>query len=114
MTVDWQGDHYDPIYSVLGVEATLTSAGGASGTVTAIDKTVGVAIPDARTQIDTIRPVARVRARELEAGGVAVSDLPEGSITLNGQTWRIKSYRMRPAPTGESDGEVDLILLNEP
>lgn len=114
MTVDWQADHYDPIYNTLGVPATLASAGGQSASVTAIDKTSGVSIPDSRTQIETVRPVARVRARELQSVGIIVSDLPEGQITLNGQTWRIKSYRPRPSPGGENDGEVDLILLVEP
>jgi hypothetical protein len=112
--IDWQALHYDPIYSVLGVDATLSSSGGTSATVVVIDKTAGLPIADARTQIDTIRPVADVRARELEAAGIAVSDLPEGTIDLNGQTWRIKSYLPRPSPGGESDGEIRLILLFEP
>ena len=111
--IDWQGDHYDPIYATLGVPATLTSAGGQSGDLTAIDKTIGIPIPDGRTQIETVRPVARVRARELIDAGVDVSDLPEGEITLNGQTWRIKSYRPMPSPTGEREGEIMLILLLE-
>ena len=113
MSVDWQG-HYDALYDILGVEATLASSGGSSGNVIAIDKTAGMVVPDARTQIDTVRPVARVRARELTAAGVALSDLPEGTITLNGATWRIKSYRPMQAPTGETEGEIMLILLNEP
>lgn len=112
--MDWQASMYDPVYNALGVSATLASAGGQSGTLTAVDKTAGILIPDARTQIDTIRPVALVRARELEAAGILVSDLPEGTITLNGATWRIKSYQPRPSPQGEVDGEIMLILLFEP
>ena len=90
--IDWQGNMYDPIYSTLGVSATIASSGGQSATVTAVDKTAGISIPDARTQIETVRPVALVRARELEQAGILVSDLPEGTITFNGATWRIKSY----------------------
>jgi hypothetical protein len=111
--IDWQANHYDPIYSTLGVEATLASSGGQSATVTAVDRTSGISIPDPRTQIETIRPVARVRARELQQVGIIVSDLPEGTILLNEQTWRIKSYRPMPSPMGETDGEVELILLFE-
>jgi hypothetical protein len=111
--IDWQANHYDPIYNTLGVPADIASSGGQSATVTAIDKTAGVSIPDPRTQIETVRPVARVRARELEQAGIIVSDLPEGSILLNGQTWRIKTYMPMPSPGGEMDGEIMLILLFE-
>ena len=110
--IDWQ-THYDPIYNALGVPATLASAGGQSAAVTAVDKTGGVSIPDPRTQIETVRPVARIRARELQSNSIAVSDLPEGTLLINGQTWRIKSYRPLPSPGGEADGEIELILLFE-
>jgi hypothetical protein len=110
--IDWQ-THYDPIYNTLGVPATIASAGGQSATLTAIDKTSGVSIPDPRTQIETVRPVARVRARELGQVGILVSDLTEGQITFNGQTWRIKTYQPMPSPGGEADGEIMLILLFE-
>lgn len=111
--IDWQASHYDPIYNTLGVPATIASAGGQSAAVTVIDKTAGLPITDPRTQIDTIRPVADVRARELEAVGIAVSDLPEGQIVVNEQTWRIKSYLPKPSPAGEFDGEIRLILVFE-
>jgi hypothetical protein len=110
--IDWQ-THYDPIYNTLGVPAELASAGGQSATITAVDRTSGVSIPDPRTQIETVRPVARVRARELEQSGIPVADLPEGQITFNGQTWRIKTYQPMPSPAGEADGEIMLILLFE-
>ena len=105
--------HYNAIYSSLGVPATLASAGGSSGSITAIDKTAGYNSADFRTLVDTVRPLACVRAYELAAAGVALQDLPEGSITLNGKTWRIKSFRYRPSPAGEADGEVELVLLSE-
>jgi hypothetical protein len=54
-----------------------------------------------------------VRARELAAAGILVSDLPDGAITFNGATWRIKTYEPRPSPLGEGDGEIMLILLSE-
>ena len=112
--IDWQAAHFDPIYADHGVPATLESAAGDSASIVAVDKTAGLPITDARTMVDTIRPVARIRARELEATGIAVTDLTEGHLTLNDQTWRILSYRPRPSPLGEADGEIDLILLNEP
>ncbi len=115
MTDFWQANLYDKVYnSPIGVAAAIASSGGQSATVTVIDKTSGILIADARTQIDSILPVAVVRARELEANAIAVSDLSEGEITFNGATWRIKSYRMDPSPEGEPDGEVRLILENVP
>ncbi len=115
MTDFWQANLYDKVYnSPIGVSATIASSGGQSATVTVIDKTSGVIITDARTQIDTILPVAVVRARELEANAISVSDLSEGEITFNGATWRIRSYRLAPSPQGEIDGEVRLILENVP
>lgn len=110
--IDWQA-HYDPIYNTLGVPATVASSGGQSAAVIVIDKTAGLPITDPRTQIDTIRPVVDVRARELQSTGIIVSDLPEGTIMVNGQIWRIKSYLPKPSPGGEFDGEIRLILLFE-
>ncbi len=114
MTDFWQANLYDKVYnSPIGVSATIASSGGQSGSIRAVDKTTGISIPDARTQIDTVRPVALVRARELETLGITVSDLPEGSLVVNGTTWIIKSYRVRTSPYGEADGEVMLILTAE-
>ena len=105
--MDWQTLLYDPIYNAIGVTAT-----GLSASVTVIDKTSGVAIPD-RTQIETVKPVANVRAMELSAKGIALADLPESVITFNGNDWRIKTTRAIPSPAGEADGEIMLILLSE-
>ena len=114
MTDFWQANLYDKVYnSPIGVSATIASSGGQSGSVRAIDKTEGIAITDARTQIDTVFSVALVRARELETLGILVSDLPEGSLVINGTTWTIKSYRPRTSPEGEVDGEIMLMLTGE-
>lgn len=101
---------YDPLYnSALGSEAILNG----STTLTVVDRTEGVGITDARTQIETVRPVCFVRARELATRGIAVADLPEALISFNGNIWRVKAYRVIPSPYGESDGQVMLILLSE-
>lgn len=108
--IDWQVQLYDPAFTTLGTEARLASG----STFTVIDRTAGVNVPDGRTQVDTVRPACDVRAAELAASAITVSDLPEDQITFNGQTWRIKSYIPLPSPAGESDGLVRLILLFEP
>jgi hypothetical protein len=63
--------------------------------------------------VESIRPVARVRTAELVANGIEMADLPNSQISFNGASWRIKAYRQMPAPTGEMTGETMLILLSE-
>lgn len=105
--MDYQSLLYNPIYDALGVPAVILGK-----TVTVIDKTAGVAIAD-KTQIETIRPVANVRAKELSEKSLIVADLPENIINFNGNNWRIKACRAVPSPNGIADGEYILILLNE-
>jgi hypothetical protein len=110
--IDYQGVLYNPVYAAVAVEATLLSAAGSEFSVAVVDKTAGVALSD-RMNVESIRPVARVRTAELVANGIDMADLPNGLISFNGATWRIKAYRQMPAPTGEMTGETMLILLSE-
>ena len=110
--IDYQTVLYDPIYEALGVPATLISAGGATASISVIDKTTGVALSD-RMNVESIRPVARVRTAELVSAGIAAGDLPESQLSFNGATWRVKAARLMPAPTGQTTGETMLILLSE-
>ena len=112
MTVDYQALLYNPIYYELAVPATLVPTWGSSRPLSVIDHTAGVALID-RMNVESIRPVVRVRGTELAANAIDVADLPNSLITVNGQTWRIKATRTMPAPTGEMVGEVMLILLSE-
>lgn len=109
--MNFQGLLYNPIYnSFLCSDATFLSTGA---TLRVFDATTGLPIPDARTQIETVRPVCFVRAAELASKNIALADLPESLITFNGNTWRIKANRPVPSPAGEADGEIMLILLSE-
>ncbi len=113
MTI-WKDLLFGPLYaSDMCVDGVLASAGGQTVSLRVRDFTSGVAIPD-RSQVETVRPVARVRATDLSDNGVTVADLTDGNVTFSGATWRIKATRMVPSPAGEADGEVMLILLNEP
>lgn len=114
MTNGFQGLLYNPIYnSFLCSDATLFSDAGTTASVRVFDATTGIPIPDARTQIETVRPVCFVRAAELASKNIELADLPESLITFNGNTWRIKANRAIPSPSGEADGEIMLILLSE-
>jgi hypothetical protein len=100
---------YDPIYSTFGVAAELDVGTPAAAAVTVIDKTV-----DAKTgqwlELQTVRPVAAVRATELLAAGATFDELDGGQIAFNSKTYRIESHRLKPSPYGEAMGEVYLIL----
>ena len=107
----------DPIYASLGVPATLTAPTVLSSMpVTAIDDTAGVVIEQGRLGLQSIKPAASVRRRELTSFSVTPSQLIGGTITLrpgtdDEATWRIESHAAKPNPSGETAGEVQLILV---
>jgi hypothetical protein len=108
----------DPIYASLGVPATLTVLSiTAPLSVTAIDDTAGVVIDQGKLGLQTIHPAASLRRRELTSLGVTqTSELIGGTISLRPGTadqadWRIESYASKPNPSGETAGEVQLILV---
>ncbi len=109
---------YDPIYSLLGYPARLELENGTEADVIAIDDTSGVSVPEggriSNFGLESIKPCASIRARELTANQIAPADLI-GNIVLHYQladekTWRIESSRVMPSPQGELAGEVVLIL----
>jgi hypothetical protein len=108
--IDWTA-HYDTIYQTLGVSAVLTgnNTDAVEAAITVIDKT-----SDAKTgqvlDVNTVRPVAAVRMAELAGFGVGLDDLDGGGIVFNGKTYSIETHQVKPAPTGESLGEVYLIM----
>ena len=114
-SLDYGAILYAPIYQMLGVPATLRpSASPGSATVTVIDKTHCVELFDTASPSDvlvqSVRPVAAVRATELASNGITVNDLAGGTITFNGKTWTIKLHMPVPSPTGEGTGEIYLVL----
>jgi hypothetical protein len=106
---------YGPVYAALGAPAQLTLVEGEPPLlVTAIDKTAGVEVATSGSfDVLTIKPAAAVRVRELAALGVALADLDESTLSLNGRLWRVRSHMLKPSPKGELEGEVFLILSDE-
>lgn len=102
---------FDPVYRKIGVTATLTTASGIDALLLVIDKTAGVAVGDSPV-IETVKPAVRVRAYEVAARNLEVSDLDDGVLTFNGGTWRIKSVRPEPSPAGQLEGELTLFLIS--
>lgn len=115
----------DPIYGdpFISVAAMLTSNSSAGiAPLRAIDKTAGATVNEtargAGYGLQTIRPGATVRARELTDNSLTPSDLDGGSIELNtgtpdAKTWKIDSHQLMPGPQGELSGEI-LLILRQP
>lgn len=94
---------------------TLPNGGGTFEDLTALDKTSGVdigAVPGQRDRpvVQTIKPAAVLRMVELIAASISLASLAGASLEMNEFAWRVVSYRLRPSPKGENDGEVFLIL----
>ncbi len=118
MTIDWRAQLFDVSYSTFGVPATLTTVDAFSADVTVIDKTEASATePGSIGQglgmltIETVKPLALVRAYELAAKGVDKDVVDGATIAFNGKTWTVNAHGSRPAPTGEADGEIALFLI---
>lgn len=98
-----------PIYRIQGVNATLTVRGVIYGSVRAIDRTTGVAVPGP-IGVETTKPVVTLRAGDLLDLGCNLDDLDDGTIELNRRLWTILDHREMPSPNGVADGEVWLFL----
>ncbi|RWQ12337.1 hypothetical protein [Mesorhizobium sp.] len=109
--VDFDVLLYDPNYTVFGEPAVLTldDTAGTTADLTAIDETAGVEVLE-NASISTIRPAATVRTSELTEKGVAVAELANASLTLNGKNWIVISHHYLPSPKGETQAEIRLIL----
>lgn len=107
--IDAQAILYNPIYDVLGTDATLTMASGTTASVRVIDKTTGVAVGN-DIMAETIKPACRVRAAELASNNIARDDLQGSQITFNGNDWSVDASSPKPGPQGEADGEYELLL----
>lgn len=109
--MDYAALLFDPAYSIYGVDAVLTLAdtAGTQVTLVVIDKTAGLPIGP-NVEIGTIIPGAMLRAAELAERGVDRDALDEAAIAFNGNSWRVASHHPKPVPTGESNGEIVLVL----
>ncbi len=96
----------------LGGKVTLTPVDGFPHTISAIDRSAGVAVGDPNgVELDTIKPAAVIRATDLAGAGLVTLDLDGAALTMNGKTWRVESWRALPGPAGEGTGEIMLFLI---
>jgi hypothetical protein len=104
--MDYQANLFDPIYTTLGVAGVINGVEG----FTVLDKTAGLEWGVKGPDVQTISCAAVVRAKELASLGVALGELENGSLEMNGTAWNIESYKYKPSPKGQGDGEIVLVL----
>lgn len=112
--IDFSSLLYAPIYRAFGVQATFSCLYGDRVELTVIDQTGGVEVADASAiDIKTIRPAVIIRAADLAAQGFDAADLEDSQLVLGDRVWRVKATMPKPAPTGESEGELYLFLIED-
>lgn len=107
--MDYQATLYDPVYRVLGVAAVLDLGTDGEVSLTVIYKAPSENVGDV-VLVATNPPSCRVRMRELAAKDVTRADLDGRIITLNQKTYTVVNTELLPAPTGEADGELRMVL----
>lgn len=114
MIVDFDVQMLQPIYTVLGVGATLvTDASDNEFDLIVIDKSDGIEVALGNLSVPTMRPAVAVRRAELVDNGIELVDLNDATITFNGHTWQVVSGLPKANPQGEESGEVYIILSEE-
>lgn len=113
--MDFQASLYDPIYSVYGVPVRLLvpAVSGNWLDATGLDKSAGADVGDKGAQIQTIKPACKLRMTELTALGVAVENLPDAKLQMNGVQYAVTTYKLVPNPNGPRDGQVLAVVTEE-
>lgn len=113
MSLDYESLLWGPTYDVLGVPATLTTAGGTTVELTALNKTAASSFNNGiGVDFQAFRPAALVRMSELTTVD-DFADLVGGELLMAGTTWSIKSYERVPSPNGIADGLMRLFLKDD-
>src|SRR5262245_43568434 len=107
--IDYNQNLFDPVYSILGVPANLTTGSGIVQ-ITVIDKTRAKMNVSNTIEIHSVGPGCRARIPELTANGVEVSDCIGNPISFNNGFWVIRDTEMLGNPNGEDQGEVLFLL----
>ncbi|QDW39010.1 hypothetical protein FFI89_018775 [Bradyrhizobium sp. KBS0727] len=106
--IDYDADLIDPHYEIDGLPAQFLSREGVRADLTVLDKTAGVEIPQGPVMLQTSRPAACVRVRELIENSLDRGKMKDGRLTFNGASWNVESTLPKPVPGGQ--GELYLIL----
>jgi hypothetical protein len=110
MTIDFSTDLYDPVYTVLGVPATLTAGVAGTVAITVIDETRSKTNVQSGVETSSVGPGAFVRIPELVAKGITRSEWIGATLTFNGRSWIVREAPVQGSPNGEDLGEVRFLL----
>lgn len=111
MTIDYQSILYDPIYATLGIPIVLTTVGDEEKSVTVLNLTKPSSFSGFGVDFQAFQPSVKIRMSELSDISPQ-TDLVGGELSMDGKSWRIKSYEYNASPNGNSDGELRLLLAN--
>ena len=115
---DFAAAFYGPIYSALGVDATLAIGTDAYPGLRVIDKTAGEPVNQTGSSntmlgginMPVLKPAAMLRMTELTDNGLTAPDVVGAAITFNGASWDVLNYEYRPSRYGRLYGELLLVL----
>lgn len=110
MPINYAALCYGPVFAMQAVTGVLAPFGGGPHDIATLDDTAGVEVEGA----ETLLPVAHVLFSDLAARNIAPDTLDDGTIAINGRTWRIDSHRLEPSPSGQAQGMVMLLLQGLP
>jgi len=108
--IDFSADLYDPVYSVLGVPATLSTGTVGEITLTVLDDTRPKTQTSGGVETSSVGPGAFVRIPELVENGIARSEWIGAVLTFNGRTWVVREAPLQGSPNGEDMGQVRFLL----
>lgn len=115
MAIDWDVQLFAPVHAEFGVTCVFATQDVGTVTVTALDKSAGVAVSHAGDiSIQSLAPACVVRVSALTDASATAADLEDAELTMNGKTWTVKAVQPRPAPSGEGSGEVYCFLEEIP
>ena len=111
--IDFAALLYAPIYKVFGVPATFTCLYRDWIELAVIDQTGGVEVADALSiDVKTIRQAVTPRVADLADRGFDAADLESARLVLGDRAWKVKAKMPKPAPAGEAEGEIYLLLVS--
>lgn len=114
MDLDLTALLYNPLYASFGTDAVIRCLYSDAFPIRAIDCTSGIEVTEGSgVDVKTIRPAAVIRMRELTDLGLGREDLEDAAFELNERLWRVKASMPKPGPSGETQGELYLFLIED-
>jgi len=107
--MDFEDLLYRPLYAMFGVDATIRGIYFDSFPLRVIDMTSGIEVGD-NVGLKTMRPSAIALVKDIAGNGLGREDLEEAVLEMNDAYWRVKATMPKPGPSGESRGELYLLL----